>query len=130
MRATFNISVLHSNRYKAFSNMPLNAKTDNVGIGELINSSFGVTPEIPTYLVRIALIDSSLIISETNQVVYIWYRRQLKEQMTFAEKIAVKTNQFFTWYLSKYSPTLKINLIALPQFPGHTIESSTFTVCR
>lgn len=127
MGATFNISILHPPRYTVFSNM-LNSHTQYSVGSKLMKSFFHVTPEIPTYFVTIALIDLYNVPDE-NRLVYVRCTPQLKDQVLYAQSIALQATAYLNTYLRK-SYKLTINLITLPLYSGPAIGSSIFTVYR
>lgn len=116
LKATFTISIKHSIKYRAFSNMPmLKQKFES----NMMWTYFHTTPIMSPNLVAIAVIN--FISMSNNWNVKIWHR-EFKEKERYKFYTYNFTRLFMMtlkndWYMMTSKMFPKIDYIAIPDFP-------------
>lgn len=127
-KATFNISVEHSFKVRAFSNMPSKKKTTLME-QEIMLTTFELTPVMSTYLVTIAITESTLDFA-SNDNVEVWFTRPLERRTDIVHRIANLADSFLTNYTDDLWEGWTISILTYPNFPSHAVGGWRFAAFR
>lgn len=120
LKATFNISVKHHQKYKALSNMPLRDQyTDEDG---MMWTHFNITPIMSTYLVAIVLFEYDHV-SNADKTVNMWCKSSVTSQIEFAHSIAENVEQLLIEYTNISRQVPKIDHVTIPSFEMTGMEN-------
>uniref|UniRef100_A0A182K329 Aminopeptidase n=1 Tax=Anopheles christyi TaxID=43041 RepID=A0A182K329_9DIPT len=127
MKATFDISLAHNERYTALSNMPVNRSYPVDSMPGWVMDVFNTTVPMSTYLVAYSVHDfeyREAMSSEAGDVVFkIWARRDAIDQVDYAREIGPKVTRFYEDYFHQKFPLPKIDMIAIPDFASGAMEN-------
>ncbi|XP_065674673.1 aminopeptidase Ey isoform X2 [Hydra vulgaris] len=124
-KATFKISLSHSNTFISVSNMPIVRKEDQ---GGKITNYFDVTPKMPTYLVAFVIGEFShktiYAVNSTNKVQMDFYapKNQI-DQVDFSMDVGSKILPYFESFYNVTYPLPKADMIGLPDFAAGAMEN-------
>ncbi|KAL6260340.1 hypothetical protein P5V15_007871 [Pogonomyrmex californicus] len=114
LKATFNISVKHHQKYKVLSNMPLRDQyMDEDG---MMWAHFNITPIMSTYLVAIVLSEYDRV-SNADETVNIWCKSSMTSQIEFAHSVAENVEQLLIQYTNISRQVPKMDHVTIPSFP-------------
>ncbi|EZA50169.1 Aminopeptidase N [Ooceraea biroi] len=120
LKATFNISVKHHQKYKALSNMPIRKKL--MAEHSMVWSHFNTTPVMSTYIIAIVIFDFTHI-HNVNKTINVWFRPPLISQVTFANDVANRAVQYLVQYTNISEIVPKTDHIAIPHFSVEGMEN-------
>uniref|UniRef100_A0A182SPU1 Aminopeptidase n=1 Tax=Anopheles maculatus TaxID=74869 RepID=A0A182SPU1_9DIPT len=127
MKATFDISLAHHERYVALSNMPVNRTVPVDNMPGWVLDEFNTTVPMSTYLVAYTVNDfeyREATTSEPGDVVFkIWARRDAIDQVDYARDIGPRVTRFYEDYFHQKFPLPKIDMIAIPDFASGAMEN-------
>ncbi|KYN22132.1 Voltage-dependent calcium channel subunit alpha-2/delta-4 [Trachymyrmex cornetzi] len=123
LKAIFNISVMHHQKYLILSNMQMQKQV--TGKDDMIQTCFDFTSSMPTYLVAIVVIPKCDFYHRSNydQTVNIWCSSFLLSQVTFIYNIAEKVVPFMIQYTNKSEEISKMDHVLIPNFPVDGMEN-------
>ncbi|XP_072754254.1 glutamyl aminopeptidase-like [Anoplolepis gracilipes] len=114
IKSTFNISIKHHYNYTVLSNMPIEKEITEA---HMKWTFFEVTPEMPIYLVTVAISPEKLVYDkyETDEVI-VWHRPELQHELKFARMVANETMTLFQWKWKNLSisPVQFVAIYGLP----------------
>ncbi|XP_025073060.1 aminopeptidase N-like [Pogonomyrmex barbatus] len=120
LKATFNISVKHHQKYKVLSNMPLRDQyTDEDG---MMWAHFNITPIMSTYLVAIVLSEYDGV-SNADETVNMWCKSSMTSQIKFAHSFAEKFEQILIRYTNISRQVPKMDHVTIPSFLVNGMEN-------
>ncbi|KAL6260350.1 hypothetical protein P5V15_007881 [Pogonomyrmex californicus] len=120
LKATFNISVKHHQKYKALSNMPIRAQ--NMDKDGMMWTHFNTTPIMSTYLVAIVLSDY-VRVSNADGTVNMWGKSSMISQIEFAHSVAEKVEQLLIRYTNISRQVPKMDHVTIPSFLNKGMEN-------
>ncbi|XP_053669421.1 aminopeptidase N [Anopheles marshallii] len=127
MKATFDISLAHHERYVALSNMPLNRSMPLDSMPGWVLDEFNTTVPMSTYLVAYTVNDFEYREAKTTEpgdvVFKIWARRDAIDQVDYARDIGPRVTRFYEDYFRQKFPLPKIDMIAIPDFASGAMEN-------
>lgn len=97
-KATFDISVIHSQKYTALSNMPL-LRRFQTNSDTIVHSIFAITPMISTHQLAIVLMPFNAIINP-QETVFTWCKSNITSAINFMHNIADKVPKHLFRYIS------------------------------
>ncbi|KYM93558.1 Aminopeptidase N [Cyphomyrmex costatus] len=123
LKATFNISIMHHQKYMVLSNMP--RRKVSIELNDMIWTHFYTTPIMSTYLVVIvAIIQSDYVtIINKNENISMLCRSSLTSQVTFAHSIVERIMPFLIQYTNNSEKVPKVDNILIPNFPVEGMEN-------
>ncbi|KYN30603.1 Aminopeptidase 1 [Trachymyrmex septentrionalis] len=130
LKATFNISVIHDEKYIVLSNMPVREQWQ---IDDLILTHFNTTPIMSTYLVAIVIIpiQSDFVrVSNANKTINFWCNSSLAKQINLAHSIARKITPLLIEYINSSEKVPKMDHVIIPNFPIHGKENWGLIIYR
>ncbi|XP_018368788.1 PREDICTED: aminopeptidase Q-like [Trachymyrmex cornetzi] len=124
LKATFNISVMHHQKYRVLSNMPIREQLE---INGLMLTHFNTTPIMSTYLVAIVIIPISDFIrvsnTKMNETINIWCNSSLVSQTKLALIVAQRITPLLIEYTNSSEKVPKMDHVIIPNFPIHGMEN-------
>uniref|UniRef100_A0A182VV47 Aminopeptidase n=1 Tax=Anopheles minimus TaxID=112268 RepID=A0A182VV47_9DIPT len=127
MKATFDISLAHHERYVALSNMPVNRSVPLDEKQGWVLDEFSTTVPMSTYLVAYTVNDFEYREAKTTEpgdvVFKIWARRDAIDQVDYARDIGPRVTRFYEDYFHQKFPLPKIDMIAIPDFASGAMEN-------
>ncbi|XP_011058986.1 PREDICTED: aminopeptidase N-like isoform X1 [Acromyrmex echinatior] len=123
LKATFNISVIHHQKYIALSNMPIREQFQKKK--GFILTHFNTTPIMSTYLVAIVIIPISdfTCVSNADETINIWYNSSLASRIKLAYTIAQRITPLLIEYTNSSEKVPKMNHVIIPNFPVYGMEN-------
>ena len=130
LKATFNISVVHHQKYKVLSNMPIREQLEEKD--DLMLTHFNTTPIMSTYLVAIVIISTSdfIRVSNANKTINIWCNSSLASQIKLAHTIAQRITPLLIEYTNSSEKVPKMDHVIIPNFPVHGMENWGLIIYR
>lgn len=119
-KTTFNISVLHHQKYRVVSNMPIREQYANED--GLVWTHFDITPAMSTYLVGIVIFNHVHITNE-DESVNVWCRSSLTPQASFAHDIAEFVAPLLVEYTNSSQKIPKMDHVLIHDYPVYGMEN-------
>lgn len=126
MKATFQITIGHKDKYKAISNMPLESTEPIKEKPGWIWSKFENSVPMSTYLVAYIVSDFDYRTSPqlNNNVTFrIWSRHDAINQVDFAKSVGPKVLDFYEKFFNIPYPLPKQDMVAIPDFNAGAMEN-------
>ncbi|XP_041081686.1 aminopeptidase Ey-like [Polyodon spathula] len=127
MKARFNITLIHDPDRVALSNSPVQATTQEILKGKLMNiTTFQPTAKMSTYLLAFIVSDFKFIKSMSDNVlIRIWARQKAinERQGDYAMNVTGPILKYFESYYNTTYPLPKSDQIALPDFNAGAMEN-------
>ncbi|KAG5329665.1 AMPQ Aminopeptidase, partial [Acromyrmex heyeri] len=122
LKATFNISVTHHQKYMALSNMPIREQFKK---DDFILTHFNTTPIMSTYLVAIVIISmlDFTRVSNADETINIWCNSSLASGIQLAYVIAQRITPLLIEYTNSSEKVSKMNHVIIPNFPIYGMEN-------
>ncbi|XP_017783439.1 PREDICTED: aminopeptidase N-like isoform X1 [Nicrophorus vespilloides] len=125
MKSTFKISMGHTKKYSALSNMPVEQIEPMKEKQDWVWTHFENTVPMSTYLVAFIISDFGYESSRSsNNVTFkVWSRKDALNQVRFAGDVGPKTLDYFETYFDVDYPLPKQDMIAIPDFAAGAMEN-------
>jgi len=121
LKATFDISVKHHQKYKVLSNMPI--REQFIEQDGMVRTYFNTTPIMSTYLVAIIVMSDFARISSANETINMWSSSFLIWQTKFAHSIAEKVTSLLTEYTNITTMVPKIDHVLVQNYSVDGMEN-------
>ncbi|XP_018392728.1 PREDICTED: aminopeptidase N [Cyphomyrmex costatus] len=113
LKATFDISVKHSQKYGVLSNMPI--REQFLEQDGMLRTNFHTTPLMSTYIVAIAM-SEFVRVPNANETINMWCKSSLTSKVTFSHSVAEKVVEFLIEYTNSSQKVPKMDHILIPNF--------------
>ncbi|KAG5326559.1 AMPN Aminopeptidase, partial [Acromyrmex heyeri] len=113
LKATFNISVKHHQKYGVLSNMPI--REQFLEQDGMMQTHFDITPIMSTYIVAIVMSDF-VRVPNANETINMWCKSSLTSKVKFAHSIAEKVVEFLIQYTNSSQKVPKMDHVLIPSF--------------
>lgn len=116
LKATFNISVLHHEKYTVLSNMPI--QDTYYEQENMIRTYFETTPIMSTYVVAIAMLRYISFASAVHETTIntFWCRNASSSYLGFAYNTSEKVTEILIQYINSSLKIPKIDHVVIPNF--------------
>ncbi|KAG5322226.1 AMPN Aminopeptidase, partial [Pseudoatta argentina] len=120
LKATFNISVKHHQKYGVLSNMPI--REQFLEQDGMMQTHFDITPIMSTYIVAIVMSDF-VRVSNANETINIWCKSSLTSKVKFVHSIAEKVVEFLIQYTNSSQKIPKMDHVLISNFTVGGMEN-------
>ncbi|KYQ58340.1 Aminopeptidase N [Trachymyrmex zeteki] len=116
LKATFSISVMHHQKYRVLSNMPIQEQLEK---DDMMLTHFNTTPIMSTYLVAIVVIPQFdfIRVSNADETINIWCNSSLRSQIKLAHSVAQRIPPLLIEYTNSSEKVPKMDHVIIPNFP-------------
>ncbi|KYN14166.1 Glutamyl aminopeptidase, partial [Trachymyrmex cornetzi] len=127
LKATFNISVKHHQKYGVLSNMPI--REQFLEQDSMMQTHFDITPIMSTYIVAIVMSDF-VRVPNANETINMWCKSSLTSKVKFAHSIAEKVVEFLIQYTNIFQKVPKMDHVLIPTFTVYGMENWGLIIYR
>ncbi|XP_011063449.1 PREDICTED: thyrotropin-releasing hormone-degrading ectoenzyme-like [Acromyrmex echinatior] len=120
LKATFNISVKHHQKYGVLSNMPI--REQFLEQDGMMQTHFDITPIMSTYTVAIVMSDF-VRVPNANETINIWCKSSLTSKVKFVHNIAEKVVEFLIQYTNSSQKVPKMDHVLISNFTVSGMEN-------
>ncbi|XP_077260900.1 aminopeptidase N-like [Temnothorax americanus] len=130
LKATFNVSVMHHQKFRVLSNMPMqkryNEQNSVISENDMVWTHFNTTPVMSTYLVGIVIVPNSFIRirrSPKTLTIGVWCKPSLEMQARFIHSMAEKITPLLVEYTNSSEKIPKMDHIIVHDYPTNGMEN-------
>lgn len=129
LKATFSISVMHHQKYRVLSNMPIQEQLEK---DDMMLTHFNTTPIMSTYLVAIVVIPQFdfIRVSNADETINIWCNSSLRSQIKLAHSVAQRIPPLLIEYTNSSEKVPKMDHVIIPNFPILGMENWGLIIYR
>ncbi|XP_011688185.1 PREDICTED: thyrotropin-releasing hormone-degrading ectoenzyme-like [Wasmannia auropunctata] len=121
LKATFDISVRHHQKYKVLSNMPI--REEFLEQNSMMRTHFNITPVMSTYLVAIVISFNFVRVGNANETINIWCRPSMISQVRFAHSLIKKIVPLMVEYTNSSEKIPKTDYVVVQDYVHDGMEN-------
>ncbi|XP_011701751.1 PREDICTED: aminopeptidase N-like isoform X2 [Wasmannia auropunctata] len=121
LKATFDISITHHQKYKVLSNMPI--RQIIVGQDSMVRTHFHTTPIMSTYVVAIVMMSNFTHVPNEDGTINMWCSSFLTSQVKFAHSIIEKVVPHLIEYTNSSKKIPKVDHVVIQNYPINSMQN-------